>query len=104
VIGARKDNAGNPTDGIALDEIFSYEIAVSSKEVDGALHPMLDVKIIRDDGTEIVAPSFDMSQSGYNVADDFMYFKAGAYSQNNSILPGWRDADQVTFYKLETAH
>lgn len=104
VIGARKDNAGNPTDGIALDEIFSYEIAVSSKEVDGALHPMLDVKIIRDDGTEIVAPSFDMSQSGYNVDDDFMYFKAGAYSQNNSILPGWRDADQVTFYKLETAH
>lgn len=104
MIGTRKDNAGNPADGIALDEIFSYEIAVSSKLVDGRVHPMLDVKISRDDGTEISAPSFDMAQSGYNVADDFMYFKAGAYSQNNSVLPGWRDADQVTFYKLETAH
>ena len=104
VIGERKDNADNPADGIALDEIFSYEIKVSGKEVDGVIHPMMDVKIIRDDGTEIVAPSFDMVESGYNVADDFMYFKAGAYSQNNSTLPGWRDADQVTFFKLETEH
>lgn len=104
MIGSRKDSADNPENGIALDEIFSYEIKVSGKEVDGAIHPMLDVKIIRDDGTEVVAPTYDMFESGYNVADDFMYFKAGAYSQNNTTLPGWRDADQVTFYKLETEH
>lgn len=104
MIGSRKDSADNPENGIALDEIFSYEIKVSGKEVDGAIHPMLDVKIIRDDGTEVVAPTYDMTDSGYNVADDFMYFKAGAYSQNNTTLPGWRDADQVTFYKLETEH
>ena len=104
VIGERKDNAENPSDGIALDEIFSYEIQVSGKEVDGVVRPMLDVKIVRDDGTETVAPTYDMTESGYSVADDFMYFKAGAYSQNNTTLPGWRDADQVTFYNLETAH
>ena len=104
IIGERKDGAENPADGIALDEIFSYEIEVTGKDVDGVVKPMLDVKIIRDDGTEIAAPTFDMTESGYNVADDFMYFKAGAYSQNNSVLPGWRDADQVTFFELEALH
>ncbi len=104
MIGERKDNAKNPKDGIALDEIFSYEIRVSGKEVNGVIRPMLDVKIVRDDGREIIAPSYDMTESGYSVADDFMYFKAGAYSQNNGTLPGWRDADQVTFYRFEAVH
>lgn len=104
MIGTRKDKAENPADGIALDEIFTYEIRVSGREVDGVTMPMLDVKIIRDDGTEIAAPTFDMSESGYDVSDDFMYFKAGAYSQNNTSIAGWRDADQVTFYKLEVTH
>ncbi|SNS41367.1 polysaccharide lyase family 7 protein [Tropicimonas sediminicola] len=103
MIGTRKDNSDNPADGIALDEIFSYEIKVSGKEIDGAVNPILDVKIIRDDGTEVTS-SYDMYESGYNVSDDFMYFKAGAYSQNNTSLPGSRDADQVTFYRLDVQH
>lgn len=104
VIGERSDYASNPQDGIALDEVFSYEIRVTSEEVDGELKPFLHVSITRDDGTTVEAEPFDMSDSGYSHAKDFMYFKAGAYSQNNTSTWPERDFDQVTFYKLEATH
>ena len=40
--------------------------------------------------------------SGYDVPDEWMYFKAGAYTQNNT--GNETDFDQVTFYELETSH
>jgi len=46
--------------------------------------------------------SFDMADSGYDIANDYMYFKAGVYNQNDT-----GDADdfvQATFYKLEASH
>ena len=103
LIGDRGDFAENPDDGIALDELFSYEIAVTGEDIDGIIHPMLHVKIIRDDGTEIVAEPLDMVDSNYATASEFMYFKAGAYSQNISPWPE-RDFDQVTFFHLEVEH
>jgi poly(beta-D-mannuronate) lyase len=104
MIGDRGDHAENPADGIALDETFSYEIAVRGEEQDGALRPMLHVSITRDDGSVVEAEPYDMSESGYSVADDFMYFKAGAYSQNNTSGRPDRDFDQVTFFALEATH
>ncbi|SIN80703.1 polysaccharide lyase family 7 protein [Vannielia litorea] len=104
LIGDRSDFAENPADGIALDERFSYEIRVSGKEVDGTVHPILDVSITRDDGTTVSAPPLDMSDSDYSIAEEFMYFKAGAYSQNNSSPWPERDFDQVTFFALEARH
>ncbi|MEL6677237.1 MAG: polysaccharide lyase family 7 protein [Pseudomonadota bacterium] len=104
MIGSRSGEAENPADGIALDEVFSYEIAVTGDEVDGVVHPILTVKIIRDDGTEVVAPPLDMIDSGYSTADEFMFFKAGAYSQNNTSTWAERDVDQVTFFALEAMH
>ncbi|QUS36334.1 polysaccharide lyase family 7 protein [Falsirhodobacter algicola] len=105
IIGDRSSNADNPDDGIALDETFSYEIKVDSEERDGVIHPMLHVSITRDDGTVVEAKPYDMTDSGYSNGTDFMYFKAGAYSQNNSITESPdRDFDQVTFYKLEATH
>ena len=86
IIGSRGDRAPNPDDGIALDETFSYEIEVKGKPEDGRIIPMLHVKIIRDDGTEVSATPLDMRDSGFSVEDEFMFFKAGAYSQNNSSL------------------
>ena len=44
-----------------------------------------------------------MIDSNYATATEFMYFKAGAYSQNNSPWPE-RDFDQVTFFDLEVTH
>ena len=42
------------------------------------------------------------TSSGYELVDEWMYFKAGAYSQNNT---GWaNDFDQVRFYRLENSH
>lgn len=104
LIGDRGDRIDNPEDGIALDEVFSYEIAVTGEDVDGTTHPMLHVRIIRDDGTVIEAPPLDMIDSNYAHADEFMYFKAGAYSQNNTSIWPDRDFDQVTFFALEARH
>jgi len=108
LIGSRADSASNPVDGIALDETFSYEIEVKGQTegqgADQQIIPMLHVKIIRDDGREITAQPFDMRDSGFNVEDDFMFFKAGAYSQNNSSPEPETDFDKVTFYKLSSSH
>ena len=46
--------------------------------------------------------TIDMSESGYDVDNDFMYFKAGVYIQDST-----GDADdfaQATFYELEARH
>ncbi len=104
IVGDRSDFAENPDDGIALDEVFSYEISVTGEEIEGKTHPMLNVSITRDDGTVIQAEPLDMVDSSYDIANEFMYFKAGAYSQNDSSPWPDRDYDQVTFFELEATH
>jgi poly(beta-D-mannuronate) lyase len=94
---APSDDA-NPANGIALDEIFSYEIRQQGARI--------DVVVRRGDSTgPVIGHNFvDMLEqnSGYNVPDEWMYFKAGAYSQNNT--GDGTDFDQVTFYELEASH
>lgn len=91
IIGSRSDSASDPDDGIALGEQFSYEIKVVGNT--------LTVTIIRD-GKDDVVQVVDMTDSGFE--DDWMYFKAGVYNQNNA-----GDADefvQASFYALEVSH
>jgi hypothetical protein len=104
VIGSRANKAQNPDDGIALDEVFSYEIAVKGKPEGDKIIPMLHLKIIRDDGSEVVADPFDMRDSGFSVEDEFMFFKAGAYTGNNTSPLPETDFDKVIFYKLDYSH
>jgi hypothetical protein len=104
LIGSRGGRDANPDDGIALDEVFSYEIEVTGEPEGDAIIPMLHVKIIRDDGTEIVADPFDMRDSGFSIEDEFMFFKAGAYSQNNTSPEPETDFDRVIFYALDSEH
>ncbi len=104
IIGSRADHIPNPDDGIALDERFSYEIEVRGIKQGDQTKPMLYVKIIRDDGSELNAKPLDMSDSGFSVEDEFMFFKAGAYSQNNSSPDPEMDFDKVTFYALDYSH
>ena len=104
VIGKRSDRAENPEDGIALDERFSYEIEVKGKKEGDKVIPMLHLKIIRDDGREVIAEPFDMRDSGFSVEDEFMFFKAGAYSGNNTSPNPETDFDKVIFYSLEYSH
>ena len=40
--------------------------------------------------------------SGYDRADEWMYFRAGAYTQNNS--GDLTDFDRATFYRVENTH
>ena len=91
MIGSRSDSQPDPEDGIALGEIFSYEIRV--------IENLLTVTIMRE-GKEDVVQEVDMTDSGF--ADDWMYYRAGNYNQNNA-----GDADefaQVSFFALDVIH
>ena len=93
MIGTRSNSASNPSDGIALNEVFSYRITV--------VGDVLTVTIIRE-GKQDVIKTIDMVNSGFNGGGQYMYFKAGVYHVNNS----GNDADyaQATFYALEKSH
>ncbi|WP_394175569.1 polysaccharide lyase family 7 protein [Thalassotalea litorea] len=94
MIGSNSSSASNPSDGIALGEVFSYSIKVVGHD--------LTVTIMRD-GKPDVVQKVDMSNSGYhNGSDEYNYFKAGVYNQNNT-----GDADdyvQATFYSIVNTH
>ena len=93
MIGSRNNSASNPSDGIALDEVFSYRIKV--------VGDILTVTVIRE-GKQDVIKTVNMVNSGFNEGGQYMYFKAGVYHVNNS----GNDADyaQATFYALEKSH
>ena len=101
-VNSNLDNApaddANPANGIALDEIFSYEITQRDARI--------DVIVRRGDSTgPIIGHNYvDMREqnSGYDVPEEWMYFKAGAYTQNNT--GNGTDFDQLTFYELENSH
>lgn len=87
LIGSESSSQSNPADGIELDEVFSYIIDAEGDD--------LTVTLIREGKSDIVR-EFDMSNSGYDQSDQYMYFKAGAYTQNNTGDDD--DFDEVTFY------
>ncbi|GBL04769.1 polysaccharide lyase family 7 protein [Glaciecola sp. KUL10] len=90
---SRSSSMTNPTDGIALGEVFSYTINVTGN--------ILSVTIERE-GYPDKTETYDMTNSGYNESGQYMYFKAGVYNQNNT-----GDADdyvQATFYNVEITH
>lgn len=93
MIGSKETTASDPADGIALDEVFSYEINVQGD--------ILSVSILRE-GKATITKSISMANSGYDAADQYMYFKAGLYNQNNSADTD--DYVQVTFYALQATH
>lgn len=121
LVGSRADNAPNPIGGIALNELFSYEIVNNGS--------IIEVVLRRGDsnGQIIARRSIDMATvvndgitgSGYDRRNEWMYFKAGVYTQNNAAVengqPGAAttgfgisgteaDYDQATFYRLSVSH
>ena len=76
-----------------LGEVFTYEIVARGN--------FLDVTILQGE-TVIAEQTIDMTNSGYDVTNDFMYFKAGVYHVNDSA-----NADefaQITIYELDNSH
>jgi len=96
IVGTRNCTS-NPDDGIALGEMFSYEIENVDEDI---------IVTIRegDQGSIIERETIDLDQlnSGYDRDDEWMYFKAGVYSQNDDGDRG--DRDIVTFYRLDIEH
>ena len=93
MIGSRSSKASNPSDGIALDEKFSYKVNVEGNG--------LTVSIMRP-GKPDVVQTVDMTDSGFDAKDQYMYFKAGVYNQNSTGDP--TDYAQATFYSLDNKH
>ena len=101
MIGSRSSSADEPEDGVELNEKFSYEIDV--------VDSMMYVSIMRD-GKDTITQPVDMKNSGYDgfyekdgeTLEDYMYFKAGVYNQNNSGEES--DYVQATFYYLTHTH
>jgi len=93
LIGSRSKSAtdADNADGIELDEKWSYRI-----ETDGRI---LTATIIRDGKPDVVG-SLDITESGYDSPKEYMYFKAGAYVQDD--VPD--DYVQVTYYNLVNSH
>ncbi|WP_394132231.1 polysaccharide lyase family 7 protein [Shewanella maritima] len=108
----------DPVEGIKLGELFSYDVDVS-----GNIMTLTFVKNPGTDAAEVKTFKTDLSQpypdqpldQGY--ANDWMYFKAGAYNQcnqgtshptwgtgctNNGVEAG--DYTQTSFYQLEISH
>ena len=98
LIGDEQCSGNGPTNGIELDELFSYEIINQGADV--------IVKVRRGDfdGAIINEVTVNMNQqnSGYDISSEWMYFKAGAYTQNNTGDP--EDSDVITFYRLANSH
>lgn len=93
LLGRKTKLPEDPEDGIALGEKFSYEILAKGNA--------LTITISQKDKV-LAQKTIDMSESGYDVANDYMYFKAGVYNQNKSGDPD--DYVQATFYELENIH
>ncbi|GAB3485466.1 polysaccharide lyase family 7 protein [Marinomonas epiphytica] len=93
LIGSHSGAAPDPVDGIAIGEVFSYRIEVVGNDM---------TVTIKRDGKADAIQHVDMSNSGYDVGGQYMYFKAGVYNQNHSGDPD--DYVQATFYKIENSH
>ncbi len=93
LIGNRANTAEDPVNGIGLNERFGYSIV--------ALGHNLQVTILKA-GKPVARKRIDMSESGYDSSDEYLYFKAGVYNQNKSGDDG--DYVQATFYELRNLH
>jgi len=93
LIGDGKSNSEEPENGIKLGEKFSYEIDVTGTD--------LTISILQDQKV-LATRTLDISDSNYEIDEEYLYFKAGAYNQNETGRPD--DFVQATFYKIEASH
>ena len=95
---AGDEDCNSPSNGIALNELFSYEITNDDEDI--------TVRIRRGDrnGPTIGLRTIDLDKldAGYDLSSEWMYFKLGAYTQNNTGNKS--DGDIITFYRLENTH
>jgi len=93
LIGTRSRSAANPSNGIELNERFGYKITVVGNSL---------TFVLSRSGQDDITETIDMSNSGYDIVNEYMYFKAGVYNQNNT--GEGKDYVQATFYKIDNTH
>ena len=91
-------SCNNVSNGIALNELWSYEIINDDEDI------IVRIRRGDDNGPIIAQTTIDMNDYdlGYDVSGEWNYFKAGAYTQNNT--GNGSDGDIITFYRLEVSH
>ncbi|WGO99692.1 polysaccharide lyase family 7 protein [Saccharophagus degradans] len=90
MIGDSKEDSPNPVDGIALGEVWSYRVEAKGDD--------LTVTIMREGKPDVTRTV----KTAAAYANDWMYFKAGVYNQNNGGDPS--DYAQATFYSIVVSH
>ena len=93
IIGSIDDDQPNPANGFLLGELFTYEIIARGNFID---------VVISQDGQVIGEVTIDQTNSGYDIANDYLYFKAGNYHVNNTA--DVEEFSEVTIYELENSH
>lgn len=86
--------------GLGLGDLFSYEIENVNEDIIVTIYE-------GDFGAVIDTVTIDLNtiNGGYDLNNDWMYFKAGAYTQNSLGDGGSNgDGDVVTFYRLDVTH
>lgn len=86
--------------GLGLGDLFSYEIENINEDIIVTIYQ-------GDFGAVIDTVTIDLNDinGGYDLNNDWMYFKAGAYTQNSLGDGGSSgDGDIVTFYRLDVTH
>ena len=98
LIGSELCDGNGPSNGIRLDELFSYEIINDDADISVIIRRGdIDGPIIAS-----VTLNMDDENSGYDLENEWMYFKAGLYTQNNTGDND--DTDVATFYRLSNTH
>lgn len=88
-------NGEDNGEGIPLGEVFSYDISMDGSE--------LSVTITREDGSTYTN-SVDVTDSGFDAEDEYLYFKAGVYEGNNTTEDTYNDYSSATFYDITVDH
>jgi poly(beta-D-mannuronate) lyase len=101
----------NPANGIALGEEWSYEIDLSGDQLritiwhDGKVYTTSDSIDLTKQNNGLMRRSADSSAITIDsyFDNDWMYFKAGLYNQNNSGVqnPAY---SEVTFSQIDVEH
>ena len=110
----------NPSNGFRLGELFSYEIINEGQFIsvyiydgdiegqdraDAVASTMVNMTTVQrtNGGVTFVGSGYDKpTEEDGELEDEWMYFKAGAYTQNNTGDSD--DTDIITFYRLSNTH
>ena len=104
-----RTDSPDPTDGIKLGEVFSYDVNVENNIMNLTFKKNIGEanEVVKTFSVDLAKGHYQGNEYDAGYANDWMYFKAGNYNQcnvgssectNNGIAAG--DYTQVSFYEL----